>query len=501
MINKQQTLKLSPYSGIYDEVLTERNLYKMLHDEVDFTFIRKELEDKYSSDLGRSAVDPVVLLKALIIKEITELSDRDLVEEICVNMAYRYFLDMTPTEKPFEASLLSFFRRKRLKDCDLMNLLISEMLELACRKGVLSRNKSGKISMTVAIDSTHIESKGVILQPMEGIRHFSRKLIRSLEFGYDESLSHLPEWKIPNFKSTEEALKFAQYLLDLALREFPDCRINGRSRLCYNRLEEAVEDILAHASCSPSDRDAQVGHKSASTKFGGYKGHMAADVDSGMAAAATVTGGSVSDTPVGEEMVDKLMDSEQVDLEGMLGDGSYGSTRIIEKSEGNFDLVATPNHMLGSSESNYQKKGFTYNKDADRLVCRAGHMAIKDNIKRYKNENDRVARLFYFDIEKCKCCKFKEGCYKDGAKSKSCAVTLCSDLQKAYLEKTKTPEFKEKFKKRTIIERAFSQMKQKIGLRKAKYYGIEMMTIQTAIAIGVYNLKIIMRKSHPEIRK
>ena len=451
--------------------------------------------------MGRFAVDPVVLLKALIIKEITELSDRDLVEEICVNMAYRYFLGMTPTEEPFEASLLSYFRRQRLKDCDLMKLLISETLDLACQKGILRRNKNGKIPMTVAIDSTHTESKGVVLLPMEGIRHFSRKLIRALEFGYDVSLSDLPEWKIPSFKSTEEALEFAQYLLDLTLRDFPDCKISGRSRLYYNRLEEAVEDILDHGTCSPSDRDARKGHKSATTSFDGFKNHDATDVDTGLAVACMVTDGSVSDTTVGEEITDELMASEIIDLEGELGDGAYGSTKMIEKAEGNFDLVATPNHMLGSSESNYLKKGFTYNKDADRLVCRAGHMAIRDLIKRYKDENNRVARLFYFDVEKCKNCKFKDGCYKDGAKSKSCAVTLCSDLQKAYLEKTKTKEFKEKFKKRTIIERAFSQMKQKIGLRKAKYYGLEMMTMQSAVAVAVYNLKIILRKSQPETRK
>ncbi len=36
-------------------------------------------------------------------------------------------------------------------------------------------------------------------------------------------------------------------------------------------------------------------------------------------------------------------------------------------------------------------------------------------------------KTHYFDIEKCKVCPLRDGCYKEGAKSKSYSVSLKSE--------------------------------------------------------------------------
>ena len=61
--------------------------------------------------------------------------------------------------------------------------------------------------------------------------------------------------------------------------------------------------------------------------------------------------------------------------------------------------------------------------------------------KKYQNKNQVVTH--YFDIEKCKSCLSKEGCYKEGAKSKTYSIAIKSDdhlFQKKFQE---TPYFKE----------------------------------------------------------
>lgn len=75
-------------------------------------------------------------------------------------------------------------------------------------------------------------------------------------------------------------------------------------------------------------------------------------------------------------------------------------------------------------------------------------------------------------------------------------VSLLTDLQKEYLEKTRTDEFKEHFKRRTVIERGNGELKgrRRPGLRKAMYNGKEMMTVQTAVAVFTHNLKKILLK-------
>jgi transposase len=497
MLNKQKTIRLSPYSDLYDILVKPDNRYRRFHDEVDFTFVREALAGRYSEFMGKTAVDPVVLIKCLIIKEITEFSDRDLMEEVRVNMAYKYFLDMLPEQEPFDASLLSYFRRKRLRGCDLLGTLLGQSLQLALEKGVLKRGNNGKVVVTVAVDSTHTESLGRVLLPREGIAHFCNKLSKAIRDSYGLGFD---QWgQAPVFANTEEAVAYARALLSRALAEFPDCRVSGKTRLYYNRLEEALEDIADHGSCSASDRDARTGHKNAASHFEGYKSHIMTDVDSGLVLGAAVTSGEVSDTPVGEHLVDELVKSDDLELERLIGDGSYGSTAMMKKARhDSFDLVATANPMLGSSQSRYQQKGFTYNKDADMLVCPAGHMAVSSCVRHYKHEDNRTVRMFYFDVDRCRNCSNREGCYKAGAKSKSYSVTILTDLQKEYISKTKTPQFREHFRKRTAAERTNAELKRGRGLRKARYYGLEMMTVQAAVALFTYNLKKIL---FPKSRK
>jgi hypothetical protein len=67
-----------------------------------------------------------------------------------------------------------------------------------------------------------------------------------------------------------------------------------------------------------------------------------------------------------------------------------------------------------------------FNKDAGMYVCKAGHMAIRKTRQEKKNVGDNQVDTYYFDIDKCKQCPLKEGCYKEGAKSKTYSVSIKS---------------------------------------------------------------------------
>lgn len=64
-------------------------------------------------------------------------------------------------------------------------------------------------------------------------------------------------------------------------------------------------------------------------------------------------------------------------------------------------------------------------------VCKAGHMAIrkaKQGSKKSKRGDNSQVECYYFDVEKCKHCPYKEGCYKDGAKTKTYNVNIKDDV-------------------------------------------------------------------------
>lgn len=73
-------------------------------------------------------------------------------------------------------------------------------------------------------------------------------------------------------------------------------------------------------------------------------------------------------------------------------------------------------------------------------------MAIRKARQGKKNIGQNQVDSYYFDVEKCKKCLYKEGCYKEGAKTKTYNVTIKSDMHKEQIEFQKSEHFKEKRK-------------------------------------------------------
>jgi hypothetical protein len=59
MMSMQQSIKLSPYMGLYDLIVPKDNMLRQINDLFDFTFVYEELKDKYCLDNGRNAIDPI----------------------------------------------------------------------------------------------------------------------------------------------------------------------------------------------------------------------------------------------------------------------------------------------------------------------------------------------------------------------------------------------------------------------------------------------------------
>ncbi len=127
------------------------------------------------------------------------------------------------------------------------------------------------------------------------------------------------------------------------------------------------------------------------------------------------------------------------------------------------------------------------------FVCPEGHMAVrraKQGAKR-SDENQRYA--YYFDIEKCKVCNLRQGCYKEGAKSKSYSVSINSKEHEAQIEFQNLDYFKDKSKHRYKIEAKNGELKNTHSFDRAISYGSNNMQMQTALTIFAVNLKRILK--------
>lgn len=494
MITRQKELVLSPYMELYDLLVGKDRFLRRFHDEVDFSFVFDELYPRYCPDNGRKAIDPVMLFKMLVIKELRSLSDSDLMDEINVNLEYKYFLDMAPEQLAPDPSTLCVFRRQRLKDIDLMDTLLSRTLQLAMDQGILKRSVAdGKVHVTAIIDGTHTESLHGICRPVPYLKELTAK-VRSALYDCEPSFRGNIEKddKVGGTDLTAE-IGYGFRLIAFIERSYPGYSAVKRLAHRVNYLREQLEDIVQYYSFSPGDPDARVGHKSADTSFFGYKSQIVMDEDSRLILDAEVTSGEVGDALPGRKVLERVADNVNLHVDEVLGDTAYSGQPFLELAEEkSFTLMAPPHPNLGSGIDG--RDGFYFNKDADMFCCPMGHMAVSKRTATYKKDNGRTSVIYSFDPDKCCVCPLKATCIKGKAGYRTFSVTRLTAEQKKLLRQKNTEYFSSRIRQRYKIEQKNAHLKQSYGMRKCIGKGINMMTVQAAVAFFTSNIKIILDK-------
>ncbi len=82
-----------PETHSLDERVSKNHLVRQVDAALDFEFIRELVAPLYCHNNGRPAIDPVMLIKMMLLGYLFGIpSERRLVQEIQVNVAYRWFL-------------------------------------------------------------------------------------------------------------------------------------------------------------------------------------------------------------------------------------------------------------------------------------------------------------------------------------------------------------------------------------------------------------------------
>ncbi|PUB16840.1 transposase [Paenisporosarcina sp. OV554] len=480
MIPNQPSLNLSPFMAIYDLVVPKDNMLRKINDLIDFSFVYDELKNKYCHDNGRNAIHPIRMFKYLLLKSIFDLSDVDIVERSKYDMSFKYFLDMAPEDAVMDPSSLTKFRRLRLKDVDLLDLLINKTVEIAIEKEIIKSN-------SIIVDATHTKARFNQKSPKELFMEKS-KLLRKSIYQVDASMKS----KFPAKTQTdglEEELDYCQKLIAVVekeevIREYPKVKEK------LNVLKEILEDHHEQLQLS-NDPDARVGHKTADSSFFGYKTHLAMSEER-IITAAVITTGEKNDGKQLETLVEKSIVAG-IEVETIIGDAAYSEKgNIIYTNDKDMKLVAKLNPSV-TQGCRKKEDEFEFNKDAGMYVCQAGHMAIRKSRQGKKGVANNQVTTYYFDIEKCKHCPFKDGCYKDGAKSKTYSVSIKSNEHKEQAQFQNSDYFKDKSKERYKIEAKNSELKHRHGYDVASSSGLLGMQMQGAMAIFAVNLKRILK--------
>ena len=95
------------------------------------------------------------------------------VERSFSDMAFKFFLGLAPEDSVIEPSSLTKFRKLRIKDERLLDLLISKSIQIAIEHNLIK-------SKLLIVDATHTKSHYDHKKPQEVLRERSKALRRTI---------------------------------------------------------------------------------------------------------------------------------------------------------------------------------------------------------------------------------------------------------------------------------------------------------------------------------
>ncbi len=161
------------YNINLDSLVPEDHFLKRLEKLLSFDFVR-DITKSYYSHTGKSSIDPVVLVKMLLIGYLFDIrSERKLIEEISLNLAYRWCIGYDLDEEVPNHSIFSKARARFGKK--IFKEIFTEILEIAISYGIVSKED-------ILIDSSIVKadaSSGSIIEINLSPEEYWRKLDES----------------------------------------------------------------------------------------------------------------------------------------------------------------------------------------------------------------------------------------------------------------------------------------------------------------------------------
>jgi Transposase and inactivated derivatives len=431
-----------------ENLVPQEHILRKINKYIDFSFIRELTKDLYCADNGRPAINPVVLFKMIFIGYLFGIrSERQLVKEIEVNIAYRWFLGFSLTDKIPSHSTISQNRISRFKDTNIYQEIFDNIVFQAINKKLVD----GKILYT---DSTHLKANA-------NKNKFTKEQVK---------------------QSTKN------YLKDLEKAVNEDRIAHGKKPLKEKEQVEEFKDIKV----STTDPESGYMNRDGKPKGFFYLDHRTVDSKHNIITDVYVTPGNINDVDPYVERLDIQIKKFNFKTKYVGADAGYLTNNIC-KEICERELKAVMGYRRSPHvRGKYTKFKFEYVKEQDVYYC-PDLRALE-----YKTTNRQGYKEYTCKVEYCSKCDKKDKCLSDKSKQKTVYRHVWEDFKDKVTKFTRTDKGKRLYKRRKeTIERSFADSKNLHGLRYARFRGINKVSEQCLLTATIQNMKkIAMVLSH-----
>ena len=138
------------YFRLEDQV-PQTHLLRLIEKHIDLAFVREKLKDSYS-ETGRPSIDPELLLRILLIGYLYGItSERKLVEELRMHLAWRWFTGLGFDQEIPHHSTFSKNRHGRFQESKLFEQLFEEIVARCLEAGLVQGDN-------LSVDGSFVEA-------------------------------------------------------------------------------------------------------------------------------------------------------------------------------------------------------------------------------------------------------------------------------------------------------------------------------------------------------
>src|SRR3984893_15765577 len=283
------------------------SIYGILHREC-FTLFPDEVFADLSDDAGRRSVPPVIVAVVMVLQRIEGCSDREAADRFAFDARWKYAAGGLDFDYPGFVHTVLVDMRARLARSARPDRIFEVTLEAARAAGLVGRRR--------VLDSTPLYDAVATMDTVTLVRSAIRGLLKACEVGLAGELRGLlrrdddyaaagkPACDYDDAAAREELVdalaKDARALLAALdgreLDPVPGQAAKLLATVTGQDLEQSAgggfriaRKVAADRVISTVDPQARHGHKTSARGFDGYKGHLAADPDSEIITATTVT--------------------------------------------------------------------------------------------------------------------------------------------------------------------------------------------------------------------
>ena len=457
-----------------DNLVPKDHLVRKLEAALDWSFIYDMVEDKYSEDVGRPSIDPVVLIKLPVIQYMFGLrSMRQTIREAEVNNAYRWFLGLDIQDPIPHFSTYGKNYSRRFKDTDLFERIFQHILSECFKAGLVDAS-------VVFVDSTHVKARA-------NSKKYHDEAAKEQTIWYEKEL--LEEIQKDREAHGKKPLKEAEILSDDDEQEPPKPSGSGKANRNTSKKKQARRKKEKHVKVSSSDPDSGWFRKGEHKNVFAYNVQTACDAN-GVILGYSVHPGNENDGRTFPAVLEKI---EPLNVKVVVGDTAYKTPAIAHLLKGKGMRLLSTYSRPKTKDGFFAKHEYVYDEYYDCYIC------PNNQILSYSTTNRDGYREYKSCGSICEGCPYLAQCTHSKNHVKTVTRHVWADELEEAEENRYTYGIREYYKlRKETIERDFALAKELHGFRYTQEYGQARMEWKAALTYACMNLKKLAKKRWKE---